>query len=906
MNLLRWLIKRRMREQDLNDEIQAHFRMAIGDAVDRGETFNDAVQSAQRQFGNVSLIKEVTREMWGWTSMERLGQDLRYAGRLLRKSPGFTVVAILSMALGIGANTAIFSLMDAVMLRSLPVRSSNELVVIGDPTRVASLSEGSGRTDIFSYPFYERFRLRNHVFTDVYASAKTEHLDITLGDKRANADTQGEAPQARFVTENYFSVLGVPAVLGRTFTEQEVRIGGGAPVVVISYGYWTRKFVRNPGVIGRRLLVNGSGFVIVGVTPPEFLGDIVGRPTDIWFPITMQTQANPGHNYLKDAHVSWLMMMGRLKSGVSQAQAAAVTNVIAPQLFAELYGSIMTPEQLNRLSKNKVEVSSGAKGFSRLRREFSVPLMILMGIVVLVLLICCANVTNLQLARATARGREMGLRLAVGAGQTRLIRQLLTESLMLSAIGGAVGLLFARWGSHLLLGLISQSGQLPLHVRLDTSVLLFTAAVSILAGLLFGLAPALQSTQLDLIANLKESKSGPSHGFSQRFGKALIVLQIVFSLMLLVGAGLFIRTVRNLENADVGYSRKGLLLVEVDSKTAGYKDAQVNQVTRQLLDRMQNLPGVQSVTVSENGLFSGTDSGSDDEVEGYTYHSESDKNNSFDRVGPTYFEVVGTPVLVGRGIQAQDAESAPKVTVINEKMAQFYFPHTNPIGRRIFDGTGAHRIAFTIVGVVRDAKQNKLREPIPRRFYLAYLQHTDEIEAINFEVRTRIDPSALAESVRRTINSFDRNLPITTLKTADALIDETLDQEKLIAKLSSFFGVLALLLAAIGLYGVMSYITVRRTAEIGIRMALGARRSGVIGMVLRETLRWVTVGLAIGTLASVLATKLLSKSLFGLSAFDPIATAIAVAVITVAAAAASYLPAWRASRIDPTVALRCE
>lgn len=906
MNFLRWLIKRRVREEDLNDEIEAHLRMAVRDGVDRGETFRQAVRSAQRQFGNVSLIKEVTRDMWGWSWIERLAQDLRYAGRLLRKSPGFTVVAILSMALGIGANTAIFSLMDAIMLRSLPVRSPNELVVIGDPTRVGSLSEGSGRTDIFSYPFYEHFRERNGVFTDVFASARTEHLNVAPEGTGANAAAKDEALQARFVTGNYFSVLGVPAVIGRTFTEEEVRVAGGAPVVVVSYGYWTRKFARGSGVIGRRLLVNGSSFTIVGVTPPEFFGDIVGRPTDIWFPITMQAQANPGHNYLKDPRFSWLMLMGRLKPGVSQAQAAAVTNVIAPQLFSELYKSTISAEGLNRLRKEKIEVSSGAKGFSRLRHEFSVPLMILMGIVVLVLLICCANVANLQLARASSRSREMGLRLAVGAGQTRLIRQLLTESLLLSIIGGAVGLVFAQWGSRLLLGLISQNGQLPVNVHLDRTVLLFTAAISILAGLLFGLAPALQSTRLDLISNLKESKSGQSHGFSQTFGKALIISQIVFSLMLLVGAGLFIRTLRNLQNADTGYSRNKLLLVEIDSQTAGYKDNQINQLTEQLLNRLQRLPGLEAVTVSENGLFSGTDSGSTAEIEGYAYHSESDKNNSYDRAGPNYFEVVGTPVLMGRGIGPQDVESAPKVAVINERMAQFYFPHTNPIGRHIFDGTGAHRIAFTIVGVVRDAKQNNLREPAPRRFYTSFFQHTDEITAINFEIRTRMEPSAVAEAVRRTINSVDPHLPITSLKTADTLTDETLDQERLIAKLSTFFSVLALALAAIGLYGVMSYITIRRTAEIGIRMALGARRWGVIGMVLGETLRLVIVGLGLGMLASFFATKLLSKSLFGLSAFDPATTLIAVAVITFTTASASYLPAWRASRIDPTVALRYE
>ncbi len=907
MNLLHWLFRRNTRDADLNDEIQTHLRMATRDALDRGAAVQDAAASARREFGNISVVKEVTREMWGWTSLERLGHDLRYAGRLLRKSPGFTVVAVLSMALGIGANTAIFSLIDAALLRSLPVRNPNELVAIGDPTRVGSLSQGSGRTDIFSYPFYERFRDRNHVFTDVLGSARSEHLDVTLEGASSNPGSQGETPQARFVTGNYFSVLGVPALIGRTFTAEETRVPGSAPVVVISYGYWARKFARDPGVIGRRLVVNGSLFTIIGVTPPEFFGDIVGRPNDLWFPITMQTQANPGHNFLKDARVSWLMLMGRLKPGVSQAQAAAEVNVIAPHIFAELFGA--SSEELKNLRKQKIEVSSGAKGFSRLRKEFSLPLITLMGIVLLVLLICCANVANLQLARAASRSREMGLRLAVGAGQTRLIRQLLTESLMLAALGGAVGLLFAQWGSHLLLRLISSSAQLPLDVRLNASVLLFTAAVSAFAGLLFGLAPALQTVRLDLVSTLKESKSGQSYGFAQRFGKALIVSQIVFSLMLLVGAGLFVQTLRNLENTDVGYARNRLLLVQTDFQTAGYKDNQVNQLTTQLLARLQRIPGVQSATVSENGLFSGTNSQTEADVEGYTPRSDADKQLDYDRVGPNYFDVIGTPVILGRGIGPQDVETAPKVAVINEKMARFYFPRTNPIGRHIFvfeGDDGKKRTPLAIVGVVRDVKESDLRQPTPRRLYEPFLQHRDPISVINFEIRTGLRPSSISDSVRRAIKSFDPNLPVTSLKTASTLIDETLDQETLIAKLSSFFGVLALLLAAIGLYGVMSYMTVRRTAEIGIRMALGAPRLGVIGMVLRETFRIVAIGVGIGIVASVLVARLLSSSLYGLGSFDFLTMLTAIGVILIATVIAAYLPAWRASRIDPTVALRYE
>ncbi|MBV9302371.1 MAG: ABC transporter permease [Acidobacteriaceae bacterium] len=906
MSLLRPWSKRRVREEDFDEEISSHLQMAARDKVDRSDSKEEAQYSARREFGNAGLIKEVTREIWGWTSFERLGQDLRYAARLLGKSPGFTAIAVLSIALGIGANTAIFSLIDAVLLKALPVRNSNELVAIGDTTRVGSVSEGSGRTDLFSYPFYERFRERNRVFSDVYASGRSEYLEILPAGGRPSSEVQGGKLRGRFVTGNYFSVLGVPALIGRTFDEQEVHVEGGAPVVVISYACWNRRFARNPAVVGQRISVNGSIFTIIGVMPPEFFGDIVGVPMDVWFPITMQAQANPGHNYLKDTRVSWLMLMGRLKPGVSQARAAAAVRDLAPQIFTELYSSSMGGEDLRRLRQETIQVSSGAKGFSRLRHELSLPLIALMGIVLLVLLICCANVANLQLARATSRSREMSLRLAVGAGQARLVRQLLTESLALSFLGGGAGLLFAQWGSHLLLGFISRSDQTPVDVHLDAAVLLFTAAVSIIAGLLFGLAPALQTTCSDLVSSLKDSKSGQSHGFAQSFGKALIVSQIVFSLTLLVGAGLFIRTLRNLENMDVGYTREGLLLAEVDFKTAGYKDNQVNQLARQVIERLQNLPGVRSATVSENGLFSGTDSETDAEVEGYAYRSKEDKLNGYDRVGPNYFETVGTPVILGRGIGPQDTETAPKVAVINEKMARFYFRQVNPLGRHIFEGDGKDRTAVSIVGVVRDAKQRDLREPVPRRFYKAYLQHRDEIETMNFEIRTRIESSALSNSVRGAIKNVDPKLPITSLKPAAVLIDETLDQEKLVAKLSSFFGLLALVLAAIGLYGVMSYLTVRRTAEIGIRMALGAERSGILGMVMADTLRLLMLGLVVGILAACSLGKLFSKALFGLSAFDPLTIVSAALVIVVAGVTAAFLPAWRASRIEPTLALRHE
>ncbi|MBV9613762.1 MAG: ABC transporter permease, partial [Acidobacteriaceae bacterium] len=737
MRLIRSILSRRSREENLEHEIQSHLRMAMADHLDRGETVAEARDAVRREFGNVGLVKETTRAMWSWTSLERLLQDARYAARVLRKSPAFTAVAVLSIALGVGANTAIFSVIDALMLRSLPVRNPNELLIVGDPTRVGSLSQGSGRTDTFSYPFYERFRERNQVFREVYASGRSQPLSVIVQSGESAAGPADEKPRGRLVSGNYFTMLGVPALIGRTFTEPEVRIPGSAPVVVISYGYWERQFARAREVIGQKLIVNGSTFTIVGVTPPGFFGDIVGLPTDIWMPITMQAQANPGHDYLKKPGASWLLIMGRLKPGVSEAQARAAVNVLAHQILKELFQPTASAEALQQLLKQPVAVSSGAKGFSRLRAEFSAPLMILMGIVGLVLLICCANVANLQLARATSRGREMGLRVAVGAGHLRLVRQLLTESMMLSLFGGGAGLLFAVWGSRLLLSLVTRTGPLPLAVHLDSSVLLFTGAVSVVAGLLFGLAPAWKTSRVDVIANLKESKSGQADKFARAFGRALIVSQIVFSLVLLVCAGMFIRTLQNLQNVDVGYARKGLLLVEIDPIGGGYDDARINEVTGELLRRFERLPGVEAVTVSENGLFSGTESASDIQIEASTARSLEDRTNSSDRVGPNYFEVVGTPVLQGRGIGAQDAENAPKVAVINERMARFYFPHDDALGKHIFNEDGKNRVAYTIVGVVRNAKQRDLRESPARRFYTAYLQHLtrDPIDIINFEIR---------------------------------------------------------------------------------------------------------------------------------------------------------------------------
>jgi predicted permease len=913
---------RARRDEDLDEELRAHIAMATRDRIDRGENARQASASARREFGNRTLVKEVTRQMWGWSAFERLAQDLRCTARILRKSPGFAAVAMLSIALGIGVNTAIFSLIDAVMLKSLAVPDPNQLVMIGDPTRTGALSQGPGRPDIFSYPFFERFRQQQRVFTDIYANGRCEHLDVSLPDGTP-IGTSEQRIRGRFVSGNFFSLLGVNASPGRVFTEDEVRVPGSAPVIVISRSFSQRVFgviahdghqtpcalggdCANP--VGRSLVINGSKFTVIGVAISDFSGDIVGAPTDIWFPIPMQTQANPGRNYLKDPMVSWIVMMGRVKPGVSLAQADASVQVLTRRLFREFYTGKQSTEGLRDLVTKKIQVTPGAKGFSRLRHDFASPLFILMGIVGLVLLICCANIANLQLARATARSREMSVRLAIGAAQSRLVRQLLTESLVLSIAGAALGLMFASWGSHLLLRITDASGP-SLEAHLDSNVLLFTAGAAILSGLLFGLAPAMQARRLDLIAALRENKAQPG-GFAKTFGKALVVLQIVFSLVLLVSAGLFIRTLQNLEKLDLGYSRHGLVLANIDFQAAGYTDQRMNQLIRHLLERLQQLPGVDHASASENGLFSGTDSDSAVEADGFDARSLADKSSRSDRISADYFETVGTPILAGRGIGAQDTEKSARIAVINDTMARFYFPHENPLGRHLFEPgpDGKRGAPIAIVGVVRDVKENHLRQPTPRRYYTALAQHQpdDPIDALNLEIRTRVTSAAMLEAVRHAIKNIDPKLAIVDLKTADELIDDELDQEKLVAKLSGFFGLLAVLLAAIGLYGVMSYLTVRRTTEIGVRMALGARRPTVMAMVLGETFRLVGAGVIMGIVASLLFASFLTKVLFGLSPFDPLTTISAAAVIAVAAGLATYLPARRASKIDPMIALRYE
>ena len=839
-----------------------------------------------------------------------LAQDLRYGVRVLFQNPGFAAVAILSLALGIGVNTAIFSLIDAVLLKNLPIKDPQTLIFLSDPgsSGVAIGTQGGDRS-LFTYEEFQRLREHNQVFASMFgAESNASRVNISIGGGSL------EEARSRLVTEDYFSTLGVEPAIGQTFTTADSHGPGSDPYVVLSYNYWKRRFGLDAGVLGKSLQIHKTFFTIIGVAPPGFFGETVGEAPDLFLPMMMEPLVKPGRDWLHDdpskvEKVEWMHVGGRLKPGISEKQAQSSLNVLFQQVLHEQAGSNLSPDRERELADNKIKIRSGAKGASQLRDRFSRPLLVLMAVVGLVLLIACANVANLLLARATARRKEIGIRLALGASRGRLVSQLVTESVLLALAGGALGVLFAYWGDETLLRLISRGpGAEPLAVQPDARVLMFTVAVSILTGVLFGLAPALRATRVDVSGTLRENARGVTGGSGRvTAGKVLVIAQVAVSLLLLIGAGLFLRTLRNLKNVDLGYPREKLLLVRVDALEAGYKAVQRPAVFQTLLERFRAIPGVRGVTLSENGLFSGTESADQIWVEGYKPQKTGDANARFDQIGPNYFSSIGIPMLLGREIGPQDGGAAPRVCVINETMAKFFFGKENPIGKHVRDEFPDTRVTFEIVGVSKDDRDHGVRGEIRRRFYVPFFNGVGEIAPnANFELHTFADPNSVLSAVRHEVEQVDRTLPIIAADRLDDLLDRSMVQDRLIAQLSTFFGALALILAATGLYGVLSYSIARRTNEIGIRMALGARQTNVLGMVFRETVSVVLIGIAIGLPLAFAATRLIASQLYGLSASDPVTIAGAVLVLLAVAMVACYIPARRASRVDPLVALRYE
>ncbi len=853
--------------------------------------------------------------------MRILLQDLRYAVRLLLKNPGFAIVAVLTLALGIGANTAIFSVLDSVLLRTLPVAHPEELVVLTDPDSHGSNFGGEGgERSLLAYSEYQYLRDHNEVFSHIFAAdSQLPEVELTIGNASAGSHAQADTARIRLVSGDYFETLGVNAAAGQVFTPEVDRARGGAPIAVISYAFWKQRFGLDPTILGRTIRIHNSSFEIVGVSPPGFFGETVGQAADVWVPITMQDVIYPGRDLLTaspqgllNQHI-WLQVMGRLKPGITTTQANASLNVAFKHLIESLLGTGLTEAQRREFLDQRLKVQSAARGASTLHHAFGEPLKFLMALVGLVLLIACANVANLLLARGAARQKEFVMRLAVGADRFRLIRQLLTESLLLAFLGACGGILVAFWADSLLLrmvqGVASGPATIQLNLQPNARVLGFTFVITLLTAILFGLFPSLQTTRLNLSHRMKSAASGAvgeSSGRRLPLSKALVVVQVTFSLVLLVAAGLFVHSLAKLSHANLGYNRENLLLFRVNAAAGGYKGAAGTRLYQDLLARFSAIPGLRGVTVSHNGLFNDAESADPIAVEGYAPKPDDDMDSRFDHVGPGYFSTVGIPILLGREITAQDTGNGLRAAVVNETFVHRFFPNTNPIGKRIRDTYPGNPADCVVVGVAADAKYRSLREKTAPRVYVPLFNPMWEQSTAAYEVRTFADATSIGASLRAAAQETSHSLPPITIRTMAGLVDDTLQTDRFIERLSSAFGFLAILLASIGLYGVMAYNVARRTRDIGIRMALGAEPGSVLWQVLRETLMLVCIGIAIGVPTALAGTRLVRGMLFGLGFADPIVIVAAAALLALVAAVAGFLPARRASRVDPMVALRYE
>jgi predicted permease len=844
-----------------------------------------------------------------WLQPQRLEedmfQDLRYGVRMLLKSKMFTLVAVLSLSLGIGANVAIFSLLDAVLIKSLPVQEPERLVLFGKGEESGLTDQFPSRSwDLFSYPFYQEVRQHKDVFSDV-AALLSMSWNVHGAVNTNGAGGEPEKMNVQLISGTYFPVLGVSASLGRTFTEADDQTPGGHPVAVVSHAWWEHRLGGDPAAVGKTVTIDQTTYTIVGVAPKEFFGTTVGQAPDLWIPLAMEAQMPPGHwNKRNDKSSYSHYLFGRLQNSMSAGQASAAVNLLFKQSLREQAGAQASAERLQDIQRASVELTPAGRGLSSLRRQFSLSLRVLMAVVGMVLLIACANVANLLLARAAARQREFAVRLAIGAGRIRLIRQLLTESLLLAGLGGLAGIALAWWGGRLLVVMASTGSKaLPLDVGPDVRVLGFTLFASLASAVIFGTAPALRAARIEPNSALKGGKGAAQAASQSPFGKALVVGQVALSLLLLVGAGLFVRTLLNLQRLPTGFNTQNVMLLRTDVATTGYKDAQLAHVLREVEERVKAVPGVQaaafSFVVFNQGGWSGPVSTRDP-----IPAEKQSRTVRHNVVGPDYFATMGIPILLGRGFGPQDMEKSQKVAVISEAMAQRFFPNGSPLGKRFGRGGPENSDQIEVIGVAKDVKYVSLTEQPQPIDYYPYTQIREFPN--NFVVRFSGAPEAVIPQVRQAIKQVNSRLPIDEVVSLSTHIGRSLVQQKLVARLASFFGVLALLLACLGLYGVLSYAVARRTNEIGIRMALGAQSQNVLWLVLREALGLVGIGVFVGLVAALFVTQMAEKMLFGLKPNDPLTLVGATLLLLAIGTLAGFLPARRAARVDPMVALRDE
>ncbi|MGA2536799.1 MAG: ABC transporter permease [Terracidiphilus sp.] len=898
-----WQLKKR--NADLERELRSDLALEEEEQQESGQPDEEARYAARRAFGNMALIKERTHEVWGWTPVERLLQDLRYALRQLRRSPAFAITAVLILALGIGAVTAVFSLIDAALLKMLPVQNPEQLV------QFKTISATFPINDSFSYSQFKTFQRQSRVLAGAFAFRRMTKIDFAVDGHSALAD-------GLLVSGSYFSVLGVKAALGRTILPADEGVEGQSPVAVIGYDYWRSRFGLDPAILGKKILLNNAAYTIIGVTEPEFYGVQPGERIDVTIPLTTISLVNPGfaavgtpYDTLKAPFRNWLRVMGRLQPDIKKEKGEASLQPVFAQTQREIVDSLAgtagdSPARREAILQMKLQLDPAGKGLAVLREQFSKPLWVVLAVVGLLLLITCANVANLLLARANAREREIAVRLAMGAGKARLVRQLMTESLMLGVTGGVLGIGLAFWGSRSLLALMAR-GRSPvvLSVHPDLTVLGFALVLSLLTALVFGTIPAWRATDVNPSQGLAQNaRSFSGSGERFRLGKSLVVAQAAISLMLLVGAGLLTRSLSNLNHFYPGFNRDNVLLFAVNPTVIGYKD--VVPLYEQMQTRIGAVPGVRAVSMSVHEPLSTNVSDSSVKVQGVVNPQGEDLTPvDIEPAGPDYFRTMETPILHGREFTAADRAGSPKVAILNESTARHYFGDSNPIGR--FVSIPAYRADeswLQIVGEVRDIKVHDLRESATLMLYVPMLQAPEG--GATFEVRTAMDPTFAQTSILGAVRAIDDRLPIYSVKSLGNQFDDSLVEERLVASLSSLFGFLALLLTCVGLYGLLAYTVNRRTGEIGIRMALGAQRSRIARMVLRETLLLVACGLVIGVPASVFASHLIASQLFGLKSGDPITFLAACGAMAAVTMLASYLPARRAASVDPMQALRSE
>jgi len=893
---LRSLLQRNAAETALDDELRFHFEREVEKYVRAGMPQEEARRRARLAFGGAEQVKEECRDARGVSLVETLAQDLRYAMRVLSRTPVITGVAILSLALGIGANTAIFSLINSVMLRFLPVQRPEELVQVLRSSAASELDH----TPSFTNALWEQVRDHQDVFSTAFAWSQRE-FDLAQGGAVQHAN-------GIFVSGGYFSGLGVHPAAGRLILPEDDRRGCEG-VAVLSYGFWKDHFGGAETAIGSTLYLNHLPFEIIGVSAPGFYGLEPGQKTDVAVPVCAVARFDGKRSRLDRRSWWWLSIGGRVKPGISSELLETRLKILSPQVFRGALPENYTADEQAEFMKRSLVSAPAATGTADLREQFGRPLKILMAVVAMVLLIACSNIASLMFARGAARNKEVAVRKALGASRTRLIRQLLTESILLSSAGGLLGILFARWGSALLVRLLSTThNNVYLDLTLDARVFAFTAAVAVLTAILFGLLPAFRSTRVSIISAMKGANAADSEKHVRfRPGKWIVASQVAMSLVLVVVAGLFLRSIVKLVTLDIGFDRTNVLLVQTSLKTANIPSERWAASYEEIANHLRSLPGV--LSVSHSIMTPISNFGWDNYIKADAPHAPTGDSSlaCFNSTSSGYFDTLRTPLLAGRDFSAGDTEASPKVAIVNQTFARRFFSAANPLGKtfRVAADPGKDEPTIQIVGLVKDAKYESLREETFPTAYFPALQVRESIETENFEVRTAVPPASLTSAVQAEIAKVNKAIPL-EFNTLAQQVDDSLVQERLLTTLSVFFGALALVLAAIGLYGALSYLVNQRRTEFGIRMALGALPLSILRLVLRDLAAILLGGVAAGLAISMAAVGVLQKLLFGLSPRDSATMFAAVGLLAVVAFFAAYLPARRAMRADPMAALRYE